>query len=454
MAIIMKKYDVVVIGGSASGIATAITGKNAYPEKSFLMIRKEKQAIVPCGIPYIFGSLHDSKKDALSDEMYKKNNIDLKIDEAISIDQKKKTCLTKDGSTISFEKLVLATGSEAYIPSWLEGADKENVFIIPKDKIYLDRAMKLFSSAKKIVTIGGGFIGVETSDELRKNGKKVTIVEKLPHILGTAFDNEICEIIETTLKQRNVNFITGTGVSKINGGEKATGVELENGEKIDADAVILTMGYKPNTILASKAGLTINEKGFIKVDEYMHTDNHDIMAVGDCAEKRDFITRRISTTMLASTACAEARIAGMNLFKLSAMKTFSGTIAIFSTVLGETGFGVAGVTEKTATSEQFDIVTGSFTGVDKHPGTLPGVHKQTVKLIAAREGGLILGGEVIGGASTGELTNIIGFIIQNKMTVNNILTAQIGTHPLVTAPPTAYPLIKASEVVARKIQQH
>lgn len=97
------------------------------------------------------------------------------------------------------------------------------------------------------------------------------------------------------------------------------------------------------------------------------------------------------------------------------------------------------------------MVTASFTGVDKHPCTLPEVHKQTVKLIAARESGLILGGEIIGGISTGELTNLIGFIIQNKMTINTILTAQIGTHPLVTAPPTAYPLIKAAEAAARKI---
>lgn len=447
----MKNYDVVVIGGSASGIATAITGKNAYPNKSFLIIRKEKKAIVPCGIPYIFGSLHKTEKDMISDEILKKNGIELKIDEVTNIDIKNKTCKTKDKTCFGFEKLVLATGSEAHIPSWLEGADKENVFVIPKDKTYLDDLLHRFSSAQKIVTIGGGFIGVETSDELNKTGKKVTIVEKLPHILGNAFDDEICETIESRLKERNVNFIAGIGVSKIVGDTKATGVELENGKIIDADAVLLTVGYHPNVKLASKAGLGLNEKGFIKVDEYMHTDNHDVMAVGDCAEKRDFITRKISTTMLASTACAEARIAGMNLFKLSAMKTFSGTIAIFSTAIGKTGFGVAGVTEKKAKHEQFDVVTGSFTGIDKHPGTLPKVHKQTVKLIAAREGGLVLGGEVIGGISAGELTNLIGFIIQNKMTVNNILTAQIGTHPLVTAPPTAYPLIKAAEVVARKL---
>jgi pyruvate/2-oxoglutarate dehydrogenase complex dihydrolipoamide dehydrogenase (E3) component len=211
------------------------------------------------------------------------------------------------------------------------------------------------------------------------------------------------------------------------------------------------MGYRPNTNLAEKSGISINEKGFIKVDEYMRTDNPDIMAVGDCAEKRDFITRKLSGVMLASTACAEARIAGMNLYKLSSVKTFSGTIAIFATALGETGFGVAGLTESVARKEGFDIVTGTFEGIDKHPGALPNTHKQVIKLIAAREGGLILGGEVIGGPSTGELTNIIGLVIQNKMTVNSILTAQIGTHPLVTASPTAYPLIKAAEVVAKKI---
>src|SRR6056297_1553170 len=162
----MRKYDVLVIGGSASGIATAITGKNAYPNKSFLIIRKEKQAIVPCGIPYIFGSLHDTKKDTISDKIFEKNNIDLKIDEVTKIDAENKTCTTKDESMISFEKLVLATGSKAHVPAWLDGADKENVFVIPKDKDYLDQAMKKLSSAKKIVTIGGGFIGVETSDEL------------------------------------------------------------------------------------------------------------------------------------------------------------------------------------------------------------------------------------------------------------------------------------------------
>jgi len=449
----MEKTDVLILGGSAAGIVVAVTGKNCYPKKSFMVIRKEKQVLVPCGIPYIFGSLDSSEKDVIPDTVLTNIGVELKIDEVVSADSKKKTCTTKDGTVISYEKLVFATGSKVKVPKWLKGAEKENVFTVPKNKEYLDKMLAKIKTCKKIVIVGGGFIGVELSDEINKLGKEVTIVEILPHILLAAFDEEISCKAEEILRSRGINIKNNVGVKEILGDKIATGVLLENGEKLAADAIVLSMGYYPNTDLAKSAGVAINDKGFIKVDEYMRTDNYDILAIGDCAEKRDFITRKLNTIMLASTACAEARIAGMNLFKLSAVKTFSGTIAIFSTALGETGFGVAGITEKIAHDENFDIVTGTFEGVDKHPGSLPSVHKQFVKLIVARESGLILGGGVAGGLSAGELTNIIGFAIQNKMTANSLLTAQIGTHPLITAPPTAYPLIKAAEAAVKKMNE-
>ena len=359
--------------------------------------------------------------------------------------------INQDGKKISFDKLVFATGSTPKLPKWLRGTDKENVFTVPKNKEYLDDMLSKLKSCEKIVTLGGGFIGVEISDELNKRGKDVTIVEILPHVLSLAFDEEIAVRAEDVLKSRGVKILSGIGVKEITGKRKVSGVRLENGNKLDADAVILSMGYRPNTDLAKKAGLKLNEKGFIKVDEYMRTDINDVFAVGDCAEKRDFVTRKISGVMLASTACAEARIAGMSLYRLSAVKTFSGTVAIFSTMIGNTGFGVAGLTETVAVKEGFDVVTGVFEGVDKHPASLPDTNKQMVKLIVARDSGIILGGEVVGGPSTGELTNIIGLAIQNKMTVNCLLTSQIGTHPLVTGPPTAYPLIKAAEAVSKKL---
>jgi NADH oxidase (H2O2-forming) len=447
----MKKTDVLIIGGSAAGIVVALTGKNCYSHKKFMVIRKEKQVVVPCGIPYIFGSLENSEKDVIPDSILTKIGVDVKIDEVVLVDSMKKTVTTKDGTVIGYEKLVFATGSQVKVPKWLKGAEKENVFTVPKNKEYLDMMLDKIKTCRKIVIVGGGFIGVELSDEINKLAKEVTLIEILPHILLSAFDEEISIKAEEKLKNRGVLVKNNVGVKEILGDKTATSVLLENNEKLAADAIILSMGYIPNTALAKSAGISINDKGFIKVDEYMRTDNCDIFAVGDCAEKRDFITRKLNTVMLASTACAEARIAGMNLFKLSAMKTFSGTIAIFSTAIAETGFGVAGITEKIAHKENFDVVTGIFEGVDKHPASLQNVHKQFVKLIVAKESGLILGGGVFGGPSAGELTNIIGLAIQNKMTANCLLTVQIGTHPLTTAPPTAYPLIKAAEAAVKNM---
>jgi len=449
----MKTTDVLVIGGSAAGMVAALTGKSSWPKKRFTLVKKQKEMMVPCGIPYIFGTLERSDQNLMPvDAMLDKAGIESIIGEVVSINKENKSVSLNDGETIEYEKLVFATGSIPVKPKWLVGGEKENVFTIPKDKIYLDDMKNKLSSCKKVVVIGAGFIGVEFSDELIKHGHEVTLVEKLPDILMLAFDVELSKKIEEILAGRGVNIITGNGIKEILGERKVESVKLENGDIIKSDAVILSVGYKPNVELARQAGIYVDESGFIAVDEYMRTHVKDIFAVGDCAQKRDFVTRARVSTMLASTACAEARIAGMNLFNLNVVKTFSGTIAIYSTAIGNTGFGTAGVTEARAKAEGIDSITGTFEGIDRHPGNLPDAHKQLVKLIAARQSGVIIGGEVIGGLSAGELTNVIGLVIQNRMSVNSLLTSQIGTHPCLTASPAGYPLIKAAEIIAGKMR--
>jgi len=450
----MKKTDVLIIGGSAAGLAVATSGKSEYPDKDFLLIRREEKVMVPCGIPYIFGSLENSDQNVLpGDASYDKLGIDYMVGEIQSIDKEAKKCILQDGSEISYSKLVLATGSTPVVPKWLHGSQLDNVFTIPKNKVYLDNVKDKLHKLKKVVIIGGGFIGVELSDELHKAGKDVTLVEILPHILSMAFDEELDKIAEDILKSQGVKVNTGNGVKEILGdGGKVTGIELNNGDKIDADAVILSMGYQPNSSLAKEAGLEINKKGFIWVDEYMRTSDLDIVAVGDCAEKIDFVTRKQTGIMLASTACAEGRVAGMNLFRLSSVKTFSGTIAIFSTSISGHSFGAAGLTESQARKEGFDVITGTFEGMDRHPGKLPNMHKQLVKLVVARESGVIIGGEAIGGASVGELVNLLGFIIQSRTNIHTIQMAQIGTHPMLTASPAAYPLITAANIAAQRMR--
>ena len=448
----MRNTDVLVIGGGPAGSLAAMTGKASNPGKDFLIVSNEGHSMVPCGIPYIFGTLNGVDKNLLPSDRLTKAGIGLLKNELTSIDREARVCEMTDGTKISYDRLVLALGSYPVVPKWLKGSDLGNVHVIKKEKEHLDMLFASLGGLKRVVVVGGGFIGVEIADELNKTGKDVTVVEILPHILGLAFDEDLAGEIEKIIVERGVKLRTGTKVTELIGKDKVEGVLLENGEKLDADAVILAMGYRPNTSVAERSNIPLNEMGFIRVDEYMRTEDPNIFAVGDCAEKRDFSTRKVSGLMLASTASTEARIAGMNLYGLSVVKSFKGTIAIFSTAIGDHGFGSAGLTEAVAKREGFEIVTGVFDGVDKHPSTLPDVHRQLIKLVVARDSGAVLGGEVLSGASAGELVNLIGFMVQNRMTVDTILSSQIGTHPLLTAPPTGYPLIKAAENAARKMR--
>lgn len=449
----MLSTDVLVIGGSAAGFVAAGTAKSNNPEKTVMVVRKEEKVMIPCGIPYIFGTVGTSDKNILPDGGLEKMGVDIRVDEIASVDAEKKVAVTIGGEEISYDKLVFATGSQPAIPKWLKGTELKNVYTIRKDKAYLDELHRELGGLKKIVLVGAGFIGVEVADELNKEGYDVTVVEILPRILGLAFDDEFAAAMSEKLTQRGVKVRTGVGIKEVLGEGKVSGVLFDNGEKLEADAVVLSLGYRPNAALAAKAGVDLNKAGFIVTDQYKRTSLKDCFAVGDCSEKRDFLTGKLSHIMLASTSCAEARVAGLNLFALSTISTFRGTIGIYSTCIGETACGVAGLNEATARSEGFDVVIGSFTGVDTHPGCLDCSQKQTVKLIVSRTNGVILGGEVLGGRSVGELTNVIGIAIQSGMTINDLLVAQIGTHPLLTASPAGYPLIKAAEVVAKALKK-
>ena len=338
------------------------------------------------------------------------------------------------------------------VPEWLKGAQLQNVFTVPKDKVYLDEIQAKLKNLDKVVVAGAGFIGVEVADELNKNGKQVTLIELCPNVLGMTFDEEFALEAEALLKERGVTIKTICGIEEIVGDTAVKQVRFSNGETVDADAVILSLGYKPNTKLAESMGLGLNEYGFIRADQFRRTSIPDVYAAGDCAEKVDFSTGKLSKIMLASTACTEARTAGLNLYELNTLAAFRGTVGIYSTCIGETAMGVAGIIEKQAINEGFDFITASFTGMNRHPGKMADVHKQVVKLFVARQSGVILGGEVLGGKDAGELVNVIGVAIQNHMTVYDLVVTQVGTQPLLTASPAAYPLIKAAEAAVIKLK--
>lgn len=446
----MIKTDILVIGGSAGGILTATTAKKVYPEKDVVLIRKSKTVMVPCGIPYIFGTLNDASKNRIPDAMLINAGVELLIDEVINIDKDKKIVTLEGSENISYDKLVIATGSLPIVPKFIDGYDLENVFTILKDEEYLNDMFNKLVNMKNIVVIGGGFIGVEFAEQLRKSGKNITIIEVAEKCLWQAFDNDICEIAEQEMINNNIDVKSGVRVKAILGNGKVEEVELETGEKIKADAVILGMGVVPNSKIAKEAGIKVNEKNAIVVDEYMRTSEKDVFAVGDCAEKRCFFTNKNVPILLASTAVMEAKVAGSNLYGVNYIRENKGVISAFSTKIFDKSFAAAGFTERRAREEGFEINIGRSVTMDKHPGSLPGTNKLDLSLIFAKNSGVLIGAQAYGGESVGEMINILSLAIQQGLTANELNTFQVATHPLLTASPIAYPINAASLDVLTK----
>ena len=438
----MKKMDVVVLGG-LSGITAGLSCRRHYPKKKVVLVRKEGTILIPCGIPYIFGTVGGPENNVIPDGLLEKNGIELITDEAIDIDRDNKIVTLKDNEPIQYDKLVFATGSLPLVPP-IPGVDKKNVFPVKKEFNYLKEVLAEVDKAKDIVIIGGGFIGVEFADECRKNREvNVTVVEMLDKCLQLALDDEYCDEAKQKLEEAGVKVLTNEKVVSLNGNEAVESVKLASGKEIKADLVILGIGCLPNSQLAEKVGLELGFRKGIKVDRYMRSyTDYNIFACGDCCTKESFFDGKPSGVMLASIATSEARIAGANLF--SPVHHSCGVISVFATVINGRAFGVAGLTERIARENGKGIIIGEASAPDTHPGGMPDSTMLKVKLIFAKDTGTLLGGSVSGGKSTGEMVNVLSACILHRMTANDIVMFQMGTHPALTSSPIVYPIVNAA----------
>jgi NADH oxidase (H2O2-forming) len=442
---------VIVIGGGPAGITAAITARRYYPDTKITLIRKEERALIPCGIPYIFGTFGSPEKNLISDTVLSNNDIDLVVDEVTSINKAAKTIGMAKSETLSYDKLVMATGSLPLIPP-LSGVELNNVFVAKKDVKYLQKLSEAMDKAKDVIIIGGGFIGLEFADECKKSGDlNVTVIELLPHCLLVACDEEICTRVEKKLSERGINILSGRKAKAILGEENVQYVELENGQKIKADLVILGIGVRPNVELALNTGLEIDEKEGIKVNDFMMTSDENIFAAGDCAAKRCYLSGSPIAIRLASMGTTEARVAGANLFGVK--RRVECAIGIFATCFGDLAVGSAGLTEAGAKAMGIDVVSAEVKAPDKHPGDIPGTKELGIKLIFEKDTGLLIGGQVYGGVSVGEKINFIGALIQHKMRADEVCTFQMGTHPMLTASPIAYQLVNAAQIAVTKLKK-
>jgi NADH oxidase (H2O2-forming) len=444
----MEKHELVIIGGSAGGIQAAICAQKHHGLKDILVIRMEEKTMVPCGIPYIFGTLGSVEKNIMPVSLL--GEAKLKVAEAVSVDRKAKIVTLKDGEEIGYQKLILATGSDPLQPR-VPGMDKKNVWFAWKNTDYLGGLSKAIEHADNIVVIGGGFIGMEFADECRKKGHKVTIVELLEHCLQQVCNTDLCIRAEEFLGGTGVEIITSNGLKSIDGDDVASSITLQDGKSIPCDMVIVGIGVVPNIKIAKDAGLQIGPTNAIKVDEFQRTSDPDIFAVGDCAEKYSFFNGSPVVVRLASVATREAKIAAANLFQPQWRNI--GTIGVFSTVLGGSAVAMAGLTDTKAIEMGYDLVIGEAQAVSRHPGTMPDAKPMRVRLSFDRRSGKLLSGCACCTQSVGEVVNLIASAIVNGMTMEQIAMFPMGTHPWLTASPLAYQFTDAASNAIHQIKQ-
>ncbi len=448
----MKAFDVIVIGASAAGVTAAITAKRHYPGKSVFLVRKEKQVTIPCGIPYVFGIVGSPEKNLMpADSILEKNEIETLIDEVIEIDRQKSCIVTARGENISYQKLILATGSEPIIPP-IDGNDKQNVFAIKKDVAYLQSIITQMENAKSLCIVGCGFIGVEIAEECRQRRPDlhISIVEMLTHCLQLVYDEDFCIKAETTLQDKGITLMLDERVSSLGGQHSVETVILQSGKRVDADMVIMGIGARAKTDLAQQCGLDLGPTKGVQVNRYMQTSDFNVFACGDCAEKVSFFDGKPSGLKLASIATMEARVAGANLF--GTKRVNMGVIGVYSTILGDCAFAAAGLTKAQAIEKGYDVVEGSAESVNRHPSCMPGGANLSVKLLFEAGSRILLGGQVSGAQSGGELINTISACIHQRMRADDIATFQTGTHPALTASPVSYQLVNAAEMAIKHMK--
>ncbi len=427
---------VVIIGGVAGGASAATRLRRLDENAEIILFEKGSHiSYANCGLPYYIGDIIKNRDHLFVEtpESFKSRfNIDVRLEqEIINIDSAKKQLLIQDVTTKetykeTYDKLVLSPGAMPYIPH-IKGITGERIFTLRN--VPNTDAIKRFietNQVKNAVIVGAGFIGLEMVENLCRLGIDVSLIELDRQVMST-MDYTMASFIHQELISKNVNLIFEKHIIEFEHTDKSVILTLKDGEIIETEMVILSIGVKPDTELVIKSGLEIGTTGGIKVNEYLQTSNPDIYAVGDAIEVNNIVLNTPMLLPLAGPANKQGRIVANNIVSGNTEK-FEGVTGTSIAKVFDLTVAKAGVSAKILRKENIKHMS-SYTHSMSHAGYYPGAKSLTIKVIFSPETGQLLGAQVAGYDGVDKRIEMLAQVIQRKGTVDDLCTLEHGYAP-------------------------
>ncbi|NPV26092.1 MAG: pyridine nucleotide-disulfide oxidoreductase family protein [Firmicutes bacterium] len=426
---------ILIVGGVAGGASAAARLRRLDEQAEIIMFeRGEHISYANCGLPYFVGGVITKRNNLFVQtpaSMRKRFNIDVRVqNEVIRIYPKEKEVEVKDLVTgevyrEAYDYLILSPGASPFVPD-IAGIKLPNVFTFRKftDSDLVKRQIEL-AKPQSAVVIGGGFIGLEMAENLRKFGAAVTLVEMANQVMPP-LDYEMAVFIHQELKRNGVNLCLKEKVVAIEGTNRAEAVVLASGSRIPAEMVIVAIGVRPEVHLAKEAGLAIGSTGGILVDEYLRTSDPFIYAIGDAIQVKDFVNGHDTHIPLAGPANKQGRLVADTIAGIpSKYKGTQGTaiVQVFDLVAASTGNN-----EKTLRKLGSEYLA-SYTHPASHATYYPGAVPMSIKLLFTPRDGKILGAQIVGSKGVDKRIDVLATAIRAGLTVFDLTELELAYAP-------------------------
>jgi NADPH-dependent 2,4-dienoyl-CoA reductase/sulfur reductase-like enzyme len=428
----------VVVGGDAGGMSAASQARRRRKADDLEIVAFERghfTSYSACGIPYWIGGVVDGP-DALvardPQTFRDKFAIDVRTrQEVVGIDLDKREVVVRDldagtESRTGFDQLMYATGAVPVRPDW-PGVEARGVFGVQTlddgaaIREYVDK-----ERPERAIVVGAGYIGVEMAEALQNRGLEVTVVEKADQPMSTV-DPDMGALVRVAMEGLGIRVRTGEGVSRIETGDgRVTAVETDR-NTYPADIVVLGLGVRPNTALARDAGIPLGATGAVVSDRRMRVPGVDgVWTAGDCAESRHLVSGEAVHFPLGTHANKQGRVAGINIG--GGYATFPGVIGTAVTKVCELEVARTGLRERDADRAGFDYITATVESTNR-AGYFPGARPMTIKLIAERTSGRLLGGQIVGTTEAAKRIDGLAIAVWKNMTVEEMTGLDLGYAP-------------------------